>query len=428
MSSYSTAIIAALLYVSILPMTAIALNTEIFRTTTGIKNTLLAERSDQVSSNLIGGAMTTGCYQIAVQLGTDTYNLLLDSGSSNLILPGTGVNAYTGPVYNTVGKSSIDGKSYSGSFTGGSTWSGKIYQDNFTVSGVRIKSSFVALTSQSSSVPVVNSQRQGILGLAYPGLAIHTPLLSTMSSNGVIKGKVVAFRGCPEWSSKTSVVNWGATNQSLTCSVNGVPEIWAKVIKSNTNYNFEIVSVDFNSTNMGAWSNTAGANFLDSCTTQTFLPTAMFNKVVAAINATGILQKHFDASSISNLLKPGGYVFLGWPNPVSIDYRSLPPLSFTLLGTDNSNVIVNFGSAGYFQQDQYGYVNFMLASTTQTKITLGTTFFEQFYIVLDQEDHRVGFGLGCTCNENGSVPYTSSLSLCRSSQVRVNQHPSKFKC
>jgi hypothetical protein len=397
--------------------TAEAFNIEIFRTANRFNN--FTERD--IVGPLNGGPNSIGCYATSLKVGTTNFNLFLDSGSSNLIIPGTGLNAYTGAVYNTVGKTSTDGKSYSGTFTGGSTWTGKIYRDNVTLGGNTVNASFIAINIQSATVPVANTERQGILGIAYDSLGIHPNLLTTLFTSGKINNKVVAFRGCAEGSTKQSIANWGGQDPALTCSPGGVPEVWVKVTTPSF-YNFKVFTVKAGSTSLGTWTST-NAVYLDSCTTVTLLPTSFFNALVTVLTANTVLKNFLTAigTTPASLLVNYGCVYnMG---TTVLNYGSLPSLSFTVQGMNNQNVTINLGPSGYIQQQDYGGFSslcFMVASTTINRITLGTTFFEQFYVVLDQDNNRVGFGKGCSCNEPSTMhPYLSSLSSTGPTNVTV---------
>jgi hypothetical protein len=124
-----TTIFVETLLLQSLAVDAITIN--MFRTENKLDKT---ERD--IPSPLNGGPNSLGCYATNLKVGSTSFNLFLDSGSSNLIIPGTGLNNYEGPAFNTNGKTSVDGKSYSGYFTGGSSWTGKIYNDTVTIRNI----------------------------------------------------------------------------------------------------------------------------------------------------------------------------------------------------------------------------------------------------------------------------------------------------
>jgi hypothetical protein len=291
-----------------------------------------------------------------------------------------------------------------------------------------VKAQFIAISSQSAAVPVANAERHGVLGIAYDSeLAIHSPFLTTLRSARKIQNKVVAFRGCAEWSSKQSVANWGGQDSSLTCSPGGVPEVWLQVTTPKY-YNFKIIGVNAGGTSLGAWTSSS-TDYLDSCTTLTMLPTSLFNNFVNILQKNQVLVDFISSTGYKteDLLDNGGCIYNMGKS--ILDYKSLPPLSLTIQGTNNTKVTINLGASGYIQQQDFGgfsSICFMVSRTTKNGIILGTTFFEQFYIVLDQDNNRVGFGQGCSCDDKNSTmhPYLSSMSS--SSQPSTGGNPPDF--
>lgn len=141
-----------------------------------------------LQSSYIGDTLT-GCagldFFVNTAIGSQTFKLIVDTGSSTTVVAGTGcVGCNVSPEYNNSGINT--GTTASNTYGDSSSFSGIVYNDNFTVQGTgTISLDFVSITQASSDFfsnidcngntphsksTLTNAINQGILGLAYPGM------------------------------------------------------------------------------------------------------------------------------------------------------------------------------------------------------------------------------------------------------------------
>ncbi|KAJ3086327.1 hypothetical protein HDU96_004964, partial [Phlyctochytrium bullatum] len=175
---------------------------------------------------LTGGPTTTGCWRGIVSVGDTDYNVLIDSGSSDLLIPRQGLNNYsaTAPAYNTQGKTQLSSFPYNGRFADGSSWTGFYFQDRVALGSSNALAPFAVMVDQNPSIPVTDGiSNEGLLGIGFDRLAIYqesspNTVLRSLVSKGVLKRDAVAFRGCNPNATLPSVLDLGAEDVvSLGC-------------------------------------------------------------------------------------------------------------------------------------------------------------------------------------------------------------------
>ena len=98
---------------------------------------------------LTGGPLIIGCWNIAVNIGNNTYQVSIDSGSSDLLIPGSGLNGYKGPTYSTDPTKLLANVGTVGTgFADGSSWNGRMYSDLVTLNGLSVVAPFAVMQSQ----------------------------------------------------------------------------------------------------------------------------------------------------------------------------------------------------------------------------------------------------------------------------------------
>ncbi|KAJ3286836.1 Beta-secretase 2 [Rhizoclosmatium sp. JEL0117] len=360
--------------------------------------------------SLSGGPLITGCYNINIFVSGVKFNVQLDSGSSDLLIPGSTIQAYTGPTYSTSSKTPLTQQTIGSSFADGSSWTGRFYYDQVGIDdGSIIVSAPFAVMQQQTSNPTVTdgSTSQGLLGIAYDTLStvnylnlpaaskqIPKTVLSALSNNKSIANDMIAMRSCPGNSQTQSVVDWGASNSSLTCT----PEAsisWAAVISASY-YTVNVTSIKIGDTQMdldhSKWQQNGAVSIFDSCTTVMLLPDNIYNIFVTTLTNSG----GFGSTSAKNidLFLNQGYGF----SDFAADFTKFPDLTFQILGEDGASLVeISIPAQGYIQQDSNGYSFFTVGSQTELGVVFGGTVFDNFYVVLDRGGQRVGLGLGCDC-------------------------------
>ncbi|KAJ3319206.1 hypothetical protein HDU76_000621, partial [Blyttiomyces sp. JEL0837] len=162
-----------------------------------------------------GGPLVTGCFNVPVKVGGVEFSVQIDSGSSDLIIPGQNFPSYdpNGPMYPTKGKKPVTGLVQAG-FADGSAWSGYFYKDVVSLASVSSTAVFAVMTNQTSNPPVTDgSTSQGLIGIAFDSLSSSPVDPKTVMTALVQAGQIqdlIAFRSCPATSLTDSFIDWGA--------------------------------------------------------------------------------------------------------------------------------------------------------------------------------------------------------------------------
>ncbi|KAJ3239693.1 Beta-secretase 2, partial [Chytriomyces hyalinus] len=281
-------------------------------------------------------------------------------------------------------------------YAGGASWKGGFFADTIDIGGSRAIATFAVMYYQTpDNVVADGSWTQGILGLAYDALA-RAPVppktvFSSFVSNNIFTQDVFAFRGCPATSKSKSYLDFGATDDSLTCISTNQPLGWVQVT-SKTYYVVNVLKVGVDGGEVGLpsdWqSDYDRGSIVDSCTTLLILPKGVFDAFVAAIKKSGVLAKAGMSAAFQNAFL---YQYTGMSSRYfNLDFASLPKISFVLQKADGAGTVtLTMSGFNYIQGDGQG--------DASTSIIFGATLFQAYYIVFDRAGGRIGFGPGCDC-------------------------------
>ncbi|KAI8840526.1 aspartic peptidase domain-containing protein [Chytridium lagenaria] len=368
---------------------------------------------------LQGGTLVTGCWNTLVTVDGINFTVAVDSGSSDLVLPGQDLPYYTGPRFPTSRNQPLFRTTVRTNFADQSSWYGRIFNGLVKVAGLKVIAPFAVAESQSENPTAMDGvYSQGLLGLAYDTLSVNqvTPLtfLTAMVSNRTLLHDRVALRGCPASSNSTSYIDWGAEDPTLTCpifsptqtttsSFTSIPSplysepnlAWAKVTQK-VHHTVSVTKVSIDGKEITNERFQADA-VVDSCTTLLLMPTFIVNALVNAVNASNVLQD-------AGVSEYAGRRFLTDLYSLSmskytLNFTRLPSFSLHLPSTAGIIQLTLQGS-DYIQSDGQGRYYFPIQpSRSDRSMTLGSAFFDVFYVVLDREKGRVGFGPGCDCEK-----------------------------
>ncbi|TPX37460.1 hypothetical protein SmJEL517_g00767 [Synchytrium microbalum] len=375
----------------------------------------------------MGGGIKT-CYLINLSIQGKTFNVEVDSGSSNLILPTTNLAGFTtsssAPTWSTTGQTLLQAQSVSQSFAEGSSWTGYIYQDTVTLYGTSISaaSPLIAVTSQSQNPKVMDGTTgsTGLLGIAYRSLSSYQPSSATSPStvfealvaqNPGTVSNTIAFRACPYVYSGSSAMDIGGTNDALTCSSSGVVG-WAntpyqawytiQVLGIAVNGQFTTLPAAFQTSNAyGQWS------IVDTCTSLIYLTTNAWKTLALAVLSSNAIP------GLSGYGNDQTNPFFNYQIGIrasagsSINWAALPSLTIDMVMNSTSVVTVTIFGHQYIQLDPVnGYVFTVLPQSTSVNyINLGASWLNSVYTVFDRDNSRIGFAPGCGCDKaNSSHP------------------------
>jgi hypothetical protein len=265
------------------------------------------------------------------------YNCQIDSGSSDLLIPSTGLNNYnfSSPTYNTTSKTPLTGRLSGATFADGSAWNGYFYGDYVTLAGtLKGLAPFAVVTRQvkkkkiyiilkrpilrqrfhanifQTTNPVMDGTiTQGLIGIAYDSLATSgiqpATVLTSLLLQNVITRDIVGFRGCPATSSIPSVIDWGNDDRNLTC---GGLVGWVKVV-DRTHYTVNVVGLAVSGTwlalpTRGWQEGLNNRSIVDSCTTIMYIPQFLYQVLMEAVVNSGVFNnlRGLSETNINNFL------------------------------------------------------------------------------------------------------------------------------
>ncbi|KAI9312768.1 aspartic peptidase domain-containing protein [Zopfochytrium polystomum] len=375
--------------------------------------------------NMNGSPLTTACWTVDLVIQGSKFAVLLDSGSTNLLIPGSTIDGgYTGAKYDATGAIS---QSYTkGGFMDGSGWSGVVVSDVVQIGSLVAQTEFIAVTNQTSNPSLfTGSTSQGLLGIAYDSLssspAQPPSFLTSLVQLGAIPRDLVALRGCPANSKTQSVIDFGATDHAqLACGVTSEADIaWAAVGRESY-FTVDVTDIAINGASTGTvqaaraagtWQKAGGTgdSIFDTCTTLFLVPKEIFDKLGAAIYASGAMQAAgIPNSAVTAVINGYGLYDVDFP----IDYTKLPTMTFSFTGAvPGTTVSMTFGGRQYIQSDGKGHLFFIARPATSMNVMFGAVIFDR---------KRVGLAPGCDCGrpENTvSVTTTSTLKLAQFSEL-----------
>ncbi|OAJ36958.1 hypothetical protein BDEG_21053 [Batrachochytrium dendrobatidis JEL423] len=374
---------------------------------TGSTSSVLNQRT---SVKLPGGYST--CFLINMDVQGTTFSVMIDSGSTDLTVPLTGLNNYVGPTINTPrppGSGDLIG-----TYGDQSGWTGYGFQGTARVTGTNITASnapVIGMFRQTTNpIYTTGDVTQGLLGIAYPSLASYRVTPSTVVDAWVASGTMpkneIAFHACPYSMTNQSYVDFGNDDPSYKCSSNGVPVVWA-YSPARTYFTIDVRAISIDSvpvTLPQTFQNGIGYNkwsLVDSCTSVMILPGSVITALVNAIQSSGGLPSDLASSPhLSNFLS--GSIGIRPVQP--FQWSKLPSISFDITsdqirpGGQNATFKITLGARQYIQPNANGYFAMIARSGGERYANLGIPLFSNLNVVLDRANARVGFSQGCGCD------------------------------
>ncbi|KAJ1339205.1 hypothetical protein BSLG_006343 [Batrachochytrium salamandrivorans] len=344
---------------------------------------------ERIVVNAPGGF--SSCYLINMEVQGTTFNVMVDSGSTDLTIPLAGLNNYAGPTIDT--PRPLGGRNLSGSYGDHSGWTGYGIQGSVLISGTNITANntpIIAMFKQTTN-PVFTSgtPSQGLLGIAYSALASYKVVPATAVdawfSAGAIPKNEIAFRACPYGLSNQSYIDFGNTQPTYTCSSNGVPVVWAySPVRSY--FTLDIRSISINSSPISlpsTFQNVTGYrkwSLIDSCTSVLMVPSVVLSSLLDEIRSSGGIPSDLAASAhYSDFLNGRTGVI---PRN-AFNWTKLPTVSFditsdqmTTAGSKNATFRVTLGPKQYLQRNDNGYYVMIIRPGGDTSAILGILLYQ----------------------------------------------------
>ncbi|KAH6582318.1 hypothetical protein BASA61_008602 [Batrachochytrium salamandrivorans] len=293
---------------------------------------------ERIVVNAPGGF--SSCYLINMEVQGTTFNVMVDSGSTDLTIPLAGLNNYAGPTIDT--PRPLGGRNLSGSYGDHSGWTGYGIQGSVLISGTNITANntpIIAMFKQTTN-PVFTSgtPSQGLLGIAYSALASYKVVPATAVdawfSAGAIPKNEIAFRACPYGLSNQSYIDFGNTQPTYTCSSNGVPVVWAySPVRSY--FTLDIRSISINSSPISLPSTFQNVTGYRKCKNATFRVTLGPKQYLQRNDNGYYVMIIRPGDKFPSLTHSNGTVWrAGVPTPISPPPRTLSSTTATSTSTN----------------------------------------------------------------------------------------------
>ncbi|GAA6092015.1 gastricsin isoform X2 [Tachysurus ichikawai] len=310
-----------------------------------------------------------------ISIGTppQSFEVLFDTGSSNLWVNSVycSTQACTAQTQFNPQQSSTF-RSTSQTFYlpyGAGALNGVFGYDTVTLSGIQIPNQEIGLSTNEPSQPFLSAPFDGILGLAYPSLAVGSamPLVDNMIQQGLLEQNLFGIYLSPAGGSDSEVA-FGAVDTNMYQG-----QIYWTPVTSETYWQIGIQEVQISGQQTGWCSQYGGCQaIVDTGTPSLTAPSSFLSSLMQSIGAqqNSYGQYAVDCSQISNL----------------------PTLTFTISG-------VNFplGPSFYVQETQSGYCTvditptYLPSQNNQPLWIFGDVFLRAYYSAYDRGNNQVGF-------------------------------------
>ncbi|KAF7376972.1 Aspartic protease [Mycena sanguinolenta] len=310
-------------------------------------------------------------YVAATQIGTQTFELIVDTGSSN-----TWVGA--GTKYKASSTATSTGKSFSVTYGTGSA-SGTEYTDNLVIGGLTVTKQSIGDATKTSDFSGVD----GIIGFGpviltegtVSGTTSVPTVMNNLFSQGTISTQVLGVSFAPESGSDTDDANGeltlgGTDSTKYSGSINYVS-------KSTTSpysdyWGISVSSVTYNGASIASAANA----IVDTGTTLIYVPTATYNAFLKASggktdSSTGLLS--WTTLPTENIAFTIG----------GVSY-TLTPAQYTIPTSQYE----------FYEIPSGKYYSWIIAggtSAADVNFIIGQKFLENYYSVFDTTNSRVGF-------------------------------------
>jgi hypothetical protein len=378
------------------------------------KTLIAAGANSSIGSSLIGCQFTD--FTISVDIGSQTFHLILDTGSSTLAVAGAGCRtcAPASPMYTNTG-SLLNDPQVNGMYADASGWTGRVYSDVVGISDVAdgVRMNFASMTTSNNffSSNTCNDlnfavSNNGIIGFAYPSLALQNTqswFFQWAQANPSMP-KVFALQLC-----LTGGTLWlGGWPERAA----GTTILYTPIVSKNF-YHVALNDIRLDSASesvsIGVPSTVFQKAVVDSGTSALVLPQTAYNALVARISkSTGFLSvfpSNFftqglcygvDAAlttDILNQMLPSMTLVIG---EISI---TLPAINSYLSEFDDlANGVTYYCSGIQAIADSYGLT------------VLGWPFMTNVVTIFDVEHRRIGFAVQNTCARSTGAFYIQAAA------------------
>lgn len=167
------------------------------------------------------------CFYISISTDGSNFTVLLDTGSSDTVLPHAVLNNYEGLCY--LNDSIPSGGSQLGQLYGdGSWWNGFLMTKTIKITGTNIIANnvpIIEMTLQSTDPAFLFGRANGLMGLAYGILSKATSspktAMEAFAASGKIMKNEIGIQGCQASLIENSWIDFGNTDGYNKCGFTG---------------------------------------------------------------------------------------------------------------------------------------------------------------------------------------------------------------
>ncbi|KAK3284678.1 hypothetical protein CYMTET_7685 [Cymbomonas tetramitiformis] len=319
-------------------------------------------------------------YYAEIKIGTpgETFKVVMDTGSSNLWVPGHkcySIPCFTHPTYHPAKSSTYqaNGTAFSIQYGSGSL-TGVFDTDNVQLGDFLVKDQSFAESTKEPGVSFIAGKFDGILGLAFQKISVagQVPVFDNMVAQKLVSEKVFAF-----WLGRNPTAS-GPTGGEITFggldSAHYTGDITYAPLTAETYWQFKTDSIVVAGQTLASNVNVIA----DTGTSLITGPKAEVEKLQAAIGAKPLVEGEYtvDCSKIP----------------------TMPAIEFTING-----VKMVLEAKDYVLQIETeclsGFMGLDLPSQLGPQWILGDVFIGKFYTVFDGANSRVGFATAATVQE-----------------------------
>ncbi|KAF7321189.1 Aspartic protease [Mycena chlorophos] len=355
------------------------------------------------ASDAVGTAPATNeddTYVASVKVGTQTFDLIVDTGSSN-----TWVGS--GTKYNPGSTATDTRDSFSVEYGSGSA-SGTEYTDNVGIGGLTISKQSIGDASKTSEFQGVD----GIVGFGPVDLTEDTvsgqntvpTVMQNLLSQGLISTNVLGVSFAPESGSDDDDTNGelalggvdsskysGTLSYVSTTSASPYSEYWGITVSSTT----------YNGKSIGS----SASAIVDTGTTLIYIPTATYNTFSS--DTGGKTDSSSGLLSWSSL-PTGNFGF------------TIGGVSYTLTPAQYTIPQAQYSVWGLSSGKYYSWISAGGTSAADVNFIIGQKFLENYYSVFDTSNSRVGFATrGSGGSTTTSTTSTTSTTTTTTSKTKT---------
>ncbi|KAK3548982.1 hypothetical protein QTP70_024807 [Hemibagrus guttatus] len=310
---------------------------------------------------------------ISVGTPPQSFEVLFDTGSSNLWVNSVycSTQACTAQTQFNPQQSSTY-QSTSQTFYlpyGAGALNGVFGYDTVTLAGIQVTDQQIGLSTNEPSQPFLEAPFDGILGLAYPSLAVGNamPLVDNMMQQGLLEQNLFGIYLSPAGGSGSEVA-FGTVDTNMYQG-----QIYWTPVTAETYWQIGIQEVEISGQQTGWCSQYSGCQaIVDTGTPSLTAPSSFISSLMQYIGAQqdSYGQYAVDCSQVSNL----------------------PSLNFIISGES-----FPLGPSYYIQESQSGYCTvditptYLPSQNGQPLWIFGDVFLRAYYSVYDRGNNQVGF-------------------------------------